>query len=200
MPSPAAIRFNGGVKRADKLLMLVGDLRLRPQTRADAVDFSHAALAALVASWDAYLNKLIDDFYAVTANPLDSKYHSMHSLARLGSERALKKFNTPNYENSRNLLIEWTGFDPLPFWVWPARSMSPLVVNQRLNEILKIRHSFAHGFSIPNFSWATSGTGKVEIKVDAVRSTKSLLNHLVSQTDKGISSFINLNYSINVNW
>lgn len=200
MPSPAAVRFGDGLKRADKLIKLVGDLRLRPQTRADSVDFSHAALAALVAAWDAYLNKIVDDFYVATSNPLDTKYHSVHSLAKTASERALKKFNTPNYENSRNLLIEWTGFDPLPWWVWPSKSMTPLLVQQRLNEILKIRHSFAHGFSIPNYAWATSGAGKVELKVDAVRSTRSLLNQLVIQTDKGLSDFLSSDYSVAVGW
>lgn len=200
MPSPAAIKFGNGIKRADKLLKLVGDTRLRPQSREDAVDFSHAALAALVAAWDAYLNKLVDDFFVVTSNPLDVNFHSMHSLLKFAAERSLKKFNTPNYENSRNLLIEWTGFDPLSWWVWPAKSMPPHVINQRLNEILKIRHSFAHGFSIPSYGWATSGAGRVEIKVEAVRFTRSLLSHLVAQTDKGMSSFISVNYSISVVW
>jgi hypothetical protein len=200
MPSNAAIRFRAGVERSEKILDLVGSSRLRPQSRDESVNFSHAALASLVAAWDTYLNTLIDEFYTSILDPTDPKFHSLYTVAKNNADRAKKKFNTPNYENSRNLLIELTGFDPLPVWVWTDKSMTPLLVNERLNEILKVRHSFAHGFSIPPYSWAASRSGRVVLRVDAVRFVRSFFIHLVTETDIGMSRFLAQNYQVHVIW
>ena len=76
-----------------------------------------------------------------------------YTIAQQAAERDLDRFNTPNWENTRNLLIQCTGYDPINDWIWNRGGMSGLQVHNRLNEILHVRHSFAHGFNIPAYDW-----------------------------------------------
>ena len=91
--------------------------------------------------------------------PLRVDYHAIHEVARMAGERAMERFNTPNWENARNFLIATTGYDPISDWTWPRRGMGVQDVKERLNQILRVRHSFAHGFAIPSYSWTTSKRG-----------------------------------------
>jgi hypothetical protein len=125
------------------------DSRLKPCKREQLQVYAHAALAALVAGWDAFLNEIVREFYRETAKPADSSFTRMHEVARVQAEIRLDRFNTPNWENGRDLLILATGHDPIADWVLSRRGMGVQQVRERLNEILKVRHSFAHGFATP---------------------------------------------------
>jgi len=160
----------------------------------------HSALAAFVAVWDAYINELVRNFFAATANPLAPKFHAVHSIARDAAERALERFNTPNAENTRNLLIQNTGYDPIGDWIWSARSLSGLAVRQKLNEILRVRHSFAHGFAIPALSWTQTATGKVRLTAKAIDDVDVFFTHLVNVTDLGMKQDIETSYSLVLPW
>lgn len=200
MPSPAATKFLQSLGRAEVLRATRIPSGSPKEVSSKRQVYYHAALAASVAAWDAYLNQIVLDFYNVTANPLDAAYHSLHASARAVAESALKKFNTPNWENSRNLLVLHTGFDPLPHWVWPAQRMAVAHVQERLNQILKVRHSFAHGFQIPSFSWTQSPKGSVRLAVEGLRFNERLFRHLVRKTDKEMSAFVSKNYGVMTRW
>ena len=66
-----------------------------------------------VAGWETYIEELVRNFFDVTANPLNPQFYAVHSLAKNAAERSLKQFNTPNADNSRNLLVQYTGYDPI---------------------------------------------------------------------------------------
>lgn len=200
MPSPAAFKYKIASNTARTLRETATDPRLHPISRSQTQVYYHSALAAFVAAWDAYINELVRNFFTVTANPLDPKFHAVHSIARDTAERALEKFNTPNSENTRNLLIQNTGYDPIGDWVWSARSMSGLAVRQRLNEILRVRHSFAHGFAIPAYSWTQTPTGKVRLTAKVIDDVDAFFRHLVAVTDLGMKQHIQTIYGIVVPW
>jgi len=189
-----------GVKRARTLRDATTDARLRPIPREGAQTFAHAYLASLVAVWDAYLNELARNFYQETANPLRVDYHGIHEVARMASERAIERFNTPNWENSRNFLIATTGYDPISDWTWPGRGMGVQNVRERLNQILRVRHSFAHSFAIPLYSWTTSKSGRVRLTVEVLRDTEAFFNNLVRKTDSGLQGHITTAYGRAVAW
>ena len=96
--------------------------------------YYHAALAAYVATWNAYISNLVRDFYDVIADPLNPKFDAIQTLAKRAAENALARFNTPNSENTRNLLVQYTGYDPIDDWIWPHHGMAGLQVRVRLNE------------------------------------------------------------------
>jgi hypothetical protein len=123
MASPAATKYREAAERARVLLTTKNDPRLRPMTHAQAQAYLHSSLAASVAAWNAYVYNLVLDFFRETSNPLVVSFSEMHTVAQNSAERSLERFNTPNWENSRNLLLLCTGYDPIAYWIWPAASL-----------------------------------------------------------------------------
>ena len=200
MPSPAALRYDKAAHKARVLRDTATDPRLRPILNSQTQVYYHSALATFVAGWEAYIEELVRNFFDITANPLDPLFHAVHSIAKNAAERALKQFNTPNSDNSRNLLVQYTGYDPINDWVWSRRSMNALATRQMLNDILQVRHSFAHGFPIPACSWTQTPTGKVRLTARAIKDVDALLQYLVAVTDLGMKQNIQIIYGIVVPW
>jgi hypothetical protein len=139
-------------------------------------------------------------FFQVVANPIAAQYHAMHSLANAAAELKLNRFNTPNAENSRNLIVACTGYDPWTDWQWPARGMSALATRIRLNEILKVRHSLAHGFDMPGYSWTQSASGNARLTLNSLTWTRAFLSQLVVRTDRGLEAHIAAIFQVASGW
>ena len=186
--------------RIQTLRSAATDKRLRPMSQEEIQVYYHAALAAYVAAWEAYINGLVSNFYDVIVDASDSRFHAIYTVARQAAERALSRFNTPNWENTRNLLVQWTNYDLINDWVWSRRGMSGVQVRDRLNEILQVRHSFAHGFDIPAYDWTQSPGGRVQLTSKAIQETEAFFKNLVNVTDSGMKAHINLTYGISNTW
>ena len=186
--------------RIQTLRKAATDRRLRPMSQDEIQVYYHASLAAYVAAWEAYINNLVRDFYSVIADPLNPRFYAIYTIAQQVAEKALERFNTPNWENTRNLLVQYTGYDPIGDWVWARRGISSLQVRERLNEILQVRHSFAHGFGMPAYNWTQSPRGKVRLTSKAVQETEAFFKNLVNVTGSGMKAHITLNYGITSIW
>lgn len=160
--------------------------------------FYHAEIAARVAAWDAYLNQIIPEALSRVGDPLNAEVLTLKNLVLLHARSNIDKFNTPNFENSRALFVKCIGFDPIVSWSWPLRAMNWQLVNVRLNEILRIRHSFAHGFPIPGFNWLPIKGTQVYLTRIAVSEVSKLILHLARTTDRDLDAFLKVNY-LNVN-
>ena len=162
--------------------------------------YYHAALAAYVAAWDAYINNLVRDFYHVVADPSNPIFHAIYTIAQQTAEEGLKRFNTPNWENTRNLLNQYTGYDPINDWIWDRRGMGGQWIRERLNEILQVRHSFAHGFAMPAYNWTEAPSGKARLTSKAVQETEAFFKNLVKVTDEGMKAHIESTYGLTSVW
>jgi hypothetical protein len=159
-----------------------------------------ASFVSSVAAWNAYIVGIIQCFFDEAADPVVAKYHAMHVLANGAAKSKLERFSTPNAENSRDLIVGATGYDPWPDWQWTARGMNALATRQRLNEILKVRHSFAHGFALPGFAWTQNSVGQARLTLGSLAWTRAFLNHLVTATDCGLKAHLSVAYAVVPAW
>ena len=200
MPSLSAYKFQQRVNSLIYLRAISVEPRIRPITEHQKQIYLHSYLTGLVAAWDAYLKAVIKEYLSLTSNPLDVRYSAIYSLLNTYATTALGKFNTPNSENSRKILINATGYDPIGDWIWTAKGLTAIQTREYLNEILKVRHSFAHGFTMPAYLWTQSSTGKVRLTATAVDKVCLFLSFLVTQTDQGLQQTMITVHTINPSW
>ena len=200
MSSPAASKYLIAASHIQTLRRTATDRRLRPMLHGEIQVYYHAALAAYVATSNAYISNLVRDFYDVIADPLNPKFDAIQTLAKRAGENALARFNTPNSENTRNLLVQYTGYDPIDDWIWPHHGMTGLQFRVRLNEILRVRHSFAHGFEMPDYDWTQSPSGRVRLTSKAIQEIEAFFKNLVNVTDNGMKAHIESTYGLANIW
>lgn len=124
MASPAALRYTVAAARAQALRKAATNKHLRATLSHDEIQvYYHAALAAYVAAWEAYISSLVRGFYEIISGTLNPGSRAIYAIAQQLAERGLKRFNTPNWENTRNLLAQYTGYDPINDWKWMRRGM-----------------------------------------------------------------------------
>ena len=140
------------------------------------------------------------DFYAIIADPLNPIFNAVYTIAKEAAENALKRFNTPDSRNTRDLLVQCTGYNPTGDWIWTQRRMIGLRVRERLNEILRVRHSFAHGFDMPDYGWTRSPSGKVRLTSKTIQETEAFFKNLVNVTDRGMKVHIESTYGLTNIW
>lgn len=151
----------------------------------------HASWAMLVAAWEAYLERLIREVQQIITDPSQAKLSAVLALLKLISEKEIMRFNTPNSENSRNLLYRHTGYDPINDWQWATNGMTGIQTRTRLDEILRVRHSFAHGFPIPtDIVWVKNRNIQGNLTVGALNSVDRFLSHMVKVTDVGMAKHL----------
>lgn len=200
MASTAASNYFAGARRLRRLREAATDRRLPHRQLAEKQVYYHAALAGHVAAWDAYVNSLVREFYKEVDSRPNTAFQAVYEISRQATERALERFNTPNAENTRTLFAQYTGYDPIGDWVWTRRGMVGVQVRERLNEILRVRHSFAHGFAVPGYDWTQSPSGRVRLTSKTIRDTEAFFSNLVRVTDNGMSNHIRLTYGVVVSW
>lgn len=162
--------------------------------------YYHAALTAYVAAWNAYIDNLVRNFYDVIADSANPKFDAIHTLAKGIVENALARFNTPNWNNTRDFLNQYTGYDPINDWGGSQANMNLQQVQQRLNEVLRVRHTLAHGSDIPAYNWIQSPIGRVRLTSKVIQKTEAFFKNLVKVTDRGMKEHIELTYGLTGFW
>ena len=192
MPSPAALKYTISANRIQTLRNAATDRRLRPMSRDEIQVYYHAALTAYVAAWNAYIKNLISNFYDVIADPSDPKFRAIYTIARQRAENALTRFNTPNAENTRNILVWHTGYDPINTLLWIQR--------EKLDNIVEVRHSFAHGFDMPSNTWIQSLSRGGQLTSKAIQETETFFKNLLNVTDRSMKEHIESTYGLASIW
>ncbi len=200
MKSPAALKYVSATEHIKILRKAGTDTRLRPMLHDEIQVFYHAALTAYVAAWNAYINNLVDEFYDLISDPANQIFDAVYTIAQQAAENALTRFNTPNWENTRDILRRYTGYDPINDWGSSQRNMNLEQIRERLTEILKVRHSFAHGSDTPAYVWTQSPSGQVRLTSKAIQETATFFKNLVKVTDRGMKEHIELTYGLTGFW
>lgn len=192
MSSPAAATYTTSASRIQTLRKAATDRRLRPMSLDEIRIYYHAGLTAYVAAWNTFIKNLVRDFYDVIVDPSDPKFRAIYTIARKRAENALTRFNTPNAENTRNILVWYTGYDPINTLLWTQR--------EKLDDIVEVRHSFAHGFDMPFNTWTQSLSKRGHLTSKAVQETEAFFKNLVEVTDNGMKAYIESTYVLTNIW
>lgn len=189
MTSRALAEFGYARRRALRLCEVATDVRLRPLTYEDIEPPLHAALAAYVSGWEAYIEAVTREFLQLQvarADPLASAFAKI-----LGDEagRAIKRFNTPTFEESRGLILRFTGFDPFTILRSERLKMTSDQSRGRLDEVLKVRHAFAHGLPLPSFPWLTRYNREARLSRQSLKMVDILISDLSKAIDVGLSQY-----------
>lgn len=202
MPSQARTNFRRAIDRTVLLRKACCQQRRGRKLSDDVRQVHyHSHLAACVAAWETYVESIILEFLDRAARPLDPAYSELRTLLRDCAANANKKFNTPNWDNSRNHIIKHTGFDPISSWSTARRGSSSISSKTFLNEILLVRHSFAHGFPLPpTVPWLTVDGSQRLLSVQNLKEVESFLKSLTVATDSGLSARLSSFFSVQVNW
>lgn len=182
-------RFASSIASARMLREVVRDPRFQPLSQEKKTRFLHAALAAYVAAWDSYLNQVIKEFIDKLMVLDDLDFLSLHAIFMPIATQKLQKFNTPNWENSRELLVGCTGYDPISDWTWRKAQFNRQQTHDFLNQILKVRHSFAHGFSMPAYTWTQTPSGRIQLNNKSLYRVERFFVHLGYATDRGLNDY-----------
>lgn len=132
------------------LVAIHRELRQGPGRRTREVALNRAIVMFSVGAWQAYVQDVVTKAYDLLAPPAGQP-QGWYLVGRGQLELAIGRYNTPNAENTRDLLLH-VGFDPWPAWTWregPVR-LAPVDVRNRLNRWLRVRHAIAHGDDLPS--------------------------------------------------
>lgn len=193
-------KYFGAIAHAHSLSKCANNKRGRGSARHLSQGHYHAALTANVAAWEAFVENAIRHFLHISARPHEPHYHLIHTALVEIAEQELEKFNTPNAENSRRILMRYTGVDPWSHWIWPARGFNALQVRVLHDEILKVRHSFAHGLSLPAYSWLLDGNRLPRFTQNNLQTVNAHFNNLVVRTDRAIRLQLKTIFGTDAGW
>lgn len=176
------------------------DKRLRPLTYEDSEPALHAALAVYVSAWEAYIESLCIEILTTLYESSINTTKTIIYILKSEAEQEVKKFNTPNFENCRNLLLRFTGYDAYNDMQVMSLKLNSQQTQTRLNEILRVRHSFAHGLAIPNFSWLKKYEIESRLSRNSVDQSAQVIKGLATSIDNGAKKYLEATFKINPRW
>ena len=217
MPSHASQEFADLIGFVDQLIAIHGRLQAGRGRRHQQDAIHRAGVVMTVAAWESYIEKVLSE--AVTsieehagiggpvavapAAPVPPWARHAFALRRTEIKNSVKRFNTPNAVNVRDLFGEALEFNPWPHWNWHAqrRQWNQEEMRRRLNYWMDIRHSVAHGFPLPNdIPWLQDPHRRPRLTLDLLKQCKSLFQRLVSQTDVAFAVFLRDHHGVPLPW
>jgi len=187
MPSNALSRFSQARIGADILKSYSGQASLA-STDQNLVDQTclKAAIALAVGCWEGYIEAALREFVSKTRVQTHRKAWGLIAQFETIVDKMVSELNTPTWEKTRELLINLTGMDPYPSWIFLAKYGNQNDTKQFFDGVMAVRHAFAHGFAIPAnvFGLGTPGvldTTYVTEALDCIKffaeKTDQLLEH-----------------------
>lgn len=109
-----------------------------------------AAVANAVGCWEGYVEGVLREFVSKVRVQAHRRSWTLIAQYEALVDKMAADLNTPNWDKARDLTITVTGMDPYPSWIWAPRFSNQNDTKNFLDGVLKVRHAFAHGFSVPN--------------------------------------------------
>ncbi|WP_158171275.1 hypothetical protein [Rhodococcus sp. JT-3] len=195
--------FDRAMEHCDNLVRVHqragGDAKGR---RREEISVNRAIVVIAVASWQAVVQDMTKFLLEQHMPEASDSNHGVAQLLRGHVLGELRKFSTPNAENTRQLL-QSVGYDPRPHWTWTngahgsrAITYRPHDIEDQLRDWLKIRHAIAHGDErMPEVSvlqavreGSTSTTTGPTVRLADARACIAFIRTLTGVTIEGLAS------------
>jgi hypothetical protein len=151
MTSASLLKFNSTILGAKVLQSYVG---VNSSIASDQVFVDKtcmmAAIAAAVGCWEGYIESALREFVSKTRFQAHRRAWGLIVQFETVVDKMTSDLNTPNWERTRDLMITVTGMDPYVSWVWLPKYTSQVDTKLFFDGVMRVRHSFAHGFAIPS--------------------------------------------------
>lgn len=174
--------------------------------RQDAIH--RAGVVLTVAAWQAYIEKVAIEALTKIEQRIEREddgtptpvwIRASFKFRKPSVTKSVGDLNTPNSQNVWRLL-DWSfGFDPRPFWVWesPRRHWDTRTFSDRTDAWLRIRHSIAHGNSLPeNLSWIKNNAGSPRLTLALLQECQRHFRELARRTDRAFIKFLRREYKV----
>ena len=208
--SAALTKFSEQLVLVDQLISIHGKLQTGRGRRHEQDALHRAGVVLTVAAWQAYNEKvLLEALAAIAANLQDpaaaapSWALQTFNMRRAQLASSVKKFNTPNDVNTRDLYLDSLGFNPWPSWEWPQgrRQWDADEVRRRTNTWVLVRHSIAHGFELPNnVPWLRGENADARLTLGLLKECRAHFVHLTSKIDAAFSDHLVMDHNLPRPW
>jgi len=217
MPSASSHSFSTLIGFVDQLVQIHGRLQAGRGRRHEQDALHRAGVVMTVAAWESYIEKVVMEGVdaigrqaglvaaapppVAAAPPLWARH--VFGLRHAELATSIKRFNTPNATNVRNLFLEALEFDPWPCWTWHVgpRQWNAEEMRRRLNSWLDVRHSVAHGFDLPqDVAWLRGPNGRPRLTLALVTECKAFFGRLVLLTDAEFAQHLHQRHGVPVPW
>ena len=202
MASNSLGEFEGLLGSVDQLITIHRQLRQGPGRRYEQDAIHRAGVVLAVAAWQAYIEKVFQEglqhienhVNAPAAGVAPPAWATVTFLMRRASiNKSISEFNTPTRRmfsaSSKNSLE----FDPWPSWTWHVRrrNWTSQTFRNRTDDWLKIRHSIAHGFQLPNnMNWIQVANGAPRLTLGLLQECRKHFHFLARRTDQAFSNYL----------
>jgi len=193
-------KFTEQLALVDQLISIHEKMQTGRGRRHEQDAIHRAGVVLSVAAWQAYVEKLLlEGLSTINSSMLDpgapapSWSLQTFNMRKAQIETSVKKFNTPNDVNVRNLFLEALGFNPWPVWAWQQgrRQWDALEVRNRTNTWVLVRHSIAHGFDLPtNVTWLRGANGQARLTLKLLKECRNHFQYLASKTDTAFAEHL----------
>lgn len=210
MASAALEAFEAQLGSVSQLIQIHQKLQTGPGRRHEQDAIHRAGVVITVAAWQAYIEKVLEEgLHAIendindpaTAAPNWAKHSFRMRHASLTS--TIKKFNTPNAVNVRDLLVEALDFNPWQDWEWRnrRRQWNAKEVRLRTDIWVRVRHSVAHGFPLPSdVVWLQAPGGRPRLTLGLLRECRDHFTHLATKTDAAFARHLERHHNLQQAW
>lgn len=150
MSSSAIAKFVTSTVGAQVLAGFCGSVSAASPSQTFTDDcLMRAAVAQAVGCWEGYLEGVLREFVSKTRVQAHRRAWTLIVQFESLVDKMASELNTPNWDRSRELILNITGMDPYSSWIWGPRFSNQTDTKGFFDGILKVRHSFAHGFPVP---------------------------------------------------
>tara|TARA_B100000965_G_scaffold351539_1_gene326194 strand:- start:1078 stop:1701 length:624 start_codon:yes stop_codon:yes gene_type:complete len=205
MSSNARAHYQGLIAdNVTQLITLHSNIQSGRGRRHQQDALHRAGIVLVVAAWESYVERLLDEAYAAITPGAGAGPHTLlpYQLSAARIPGRIESFNNPNRKNVQRLLRETLNFDPFPHWTWTAgvKTWTAAQARARLDEWVQIRHRVAHGNPLPTYPWILGNNGQPRLTLTHMRSCRGFFNAMVRATDSALRQHLVASFGVANPW